>query len=156
VNYMLRERLGEELKQAMKSKDTRRMSTLRLIIAALKDREIAARSDGKEEAISDQEIISILSTMVRQRRESIELYSKGGRDDLVQQEEEEAAIISSFLPKQLEDNEVREAIRAIMDEIGASGIKDMGRVMGELKRQYAGSMDFGSASGIVKELLSDD
>ena len=151
---MLRARLGEELKLAMKAKDARRTSTLRLIIAALKDREIAARGDGGQGTIGDEDVLNMLATMVRQRGESIELYRQGGREDLVRQEEEEAAIISSFLPKQLGEAEIREASREVTAEVGASGIKDMGRVMAALKERYAGRMDFAKASGVVKELLT--
>ena len=113
---MLRARLGEELKLAMKAKDARRTSTLRLIIAALKDREIAARGDGGQGTIGDEDVLNMLATMVRQRGESIELYRQGGREDLVRQEEEEAAIISSFLPKQLGEAEIREASREVTAE----------------------------------------
>ena len=151
---MLRTRLSDQLKQAMKARDARRISTLRLILAALKNREIAARGDGGQETITDDDIVNMLSTMVRQRRESIELYHQGGREDLVRQEEEEAKIISGFLPKQLDEDEIRIVTREVITEVGASGIRDMGRIMGQLKERYAGRMDFGKASGIVKELLT--
>jgi uncharacterized protein YqeY len=153
---MLRARLGEELKLAMKAKDTRRTSTLRLILAALKDREIAARGDGGPGTIGDEDVLNMLATMVRQRGESIALYRQGGREDLVRQEEEEAAIISSFLPTQLGEAEIREASQEVTAEVGASGVKDMGRVMAALKERYAGRMDFAKASSVVKALLTAD
>ncbi len=151
---MLRSRLNDALKVAMKSKDRRRVSTLRLILAALKDRDIAARGKGNPDGVSDEEILQMLSTMVRQRRESIEQYEKGGRVDLVEQEREEITIIEEYLPRQLGEDEIREASREVIAEIGATGIKDMGRVMAALKQKYAGQMDMGRASAIVKELLS--
>lgn len=151
---MLRSRLNDALKVAMKSKDRRRVSTLRLILAALKDRDIAARGKGNPDGVSDEEILQMLSTMVRQRRESIEQYEKGGRVDLVEQEREEITIIEEYLPRQLGEDEIREASREVIAEIGAAGIKDMGRVMAALKQKYAGQMDMGRASAIVKELLS--
>ncbi len=151
---MLRSRLNDALKVAMKSKDRRRVSTLRLILAALKDRDIAARGKGNPDGVSDEEILQMLSTMVRQRRESIEQYEKGGRVDLVEQEREEIAIIEEYLPRQLGEDEIRAASREVIAEIGAAGIKDMGRVMAALKQKYAGQMDMGRASAIVKELLS--
>ena len=151
---MLRARLGEALKSAMKAKDARRVSTLRLILAALKDRDIAARGDGNAEGIADEDILNMLVTMIRQRRDSIAFYKKGGRDDLVRQEQEETEIIRDFLPKQLDEQEVEAASREMIAEVGAKGLKDMGRIMAGLKARYAGQMDFGKASGIIKEILT--
>ena len=132
---MLRDRIRNELKDAMRAKDARATSTLRLIIAALKDRDIAARGDGDEGGISDEDILKMLQTMVRQRRDSIELYEKGGRLELAEREAEEIAIIERYLPEQLDD-------------------KDMGKVMAALRERFAGQMDFGKASAIVKQQLA--
>lgn len=152
---MLRESLNGAYKEAMKAKDQRRTATLRLILAALKDRDIAARTDAADRAgISDTDILSMLQTMVRQRRESIEAYQKGGRQDLVEQEKEEIIIIEGFLPKQMSEAEVAEAAKAAIAEVGAAGIKDMGKAMAVLKAKYAGQMDFGKAAGVLKGLLS--
>ena len=152
---MLRTRIRDALKAAQKSRDERRTATLRLILAALKDRDIAARGgEGGREAISDDEILNMLQTMIKQRRESISLYEKGGRDDLVKQETAEIAIIEEFLPKQMNDKEIAEAVKGMIEELGAATIKDMGRTMAALKERYAGQMDFAKASGIVKQQLS--
>ncbi len=150
---MLRKRLGDDLAQAMKARDPRRVSTLRLILAALKDRDIAARGKGDTEGIGDDQILQMLTTMVRQRRDSIVQYEKGGRIDLAEQEREEIAIIEEYLPRQLDDDEIRAAARDVIAESGAGGLKDMGRVMGVLRQKFPGQMDLGKASGIVKELL---
>ncbi len=151
---MLRARLGEALKSAMKAKDERRVSTLRLILAALKDRDIAARGEGNAEGIADEDVLQMLVTMIRQRRDSIVFYKKGGRDDLVRQEQEETEVIREFLPKQLDDEETEAASREMIAEVGAKGLKDMGRIMARLKERYAGRMDFAKASGIVKGILT--
>jgi hypothetical protein len=152
---MLRDRIRAELKDAMRAKDARAISTLRLIIAALKDRDIAARGgDGDDAGISDDEILGMLQTMIRQRRDSIELYEKGGRLELAEREAEEIAIIQRFLPEQLDDMEMRDAIAATIADLGVSGLKEMGKVMGALRERYAGQMDFGRASVIVKEKLA--
>jgi hypothetical protein len=151
---MLRDRLTDALKEAMRAKDARRVSTLRLILAALKDRDIAARGRGDGGPIGDDEILQMLQTMVRQRRESIALYQQGGRMDLADQEQQEIAIIEGFMPRQLGDDEIRAAGRAVIDELGAKGLKDMGRVMAALKERHAGQMDFAKAAGIVKSLLT--
>lgn len=152
---MLRTRIRDALKAAQKSRDERRTATLRLILAALKDRDIAARGgDGGREEISDDEILQMLQTMIRQRRESIALYEKGGRDDLVRQETAEIAIIEEFLPKQMSEKEIAEAVKGLIAEIGAASIKDMGRTMAALKERYPGQMDFAKASGIVKQQLT--
>lgn len=150
---MLRQRLNEAFKEAMRAKNQRAVATIRLIMAALKDRDIAARGRGVTDGIDDTEILSMLQTMVKQRREAIELYEQGGRLELAQQEQEEIAIIEGFMPKQLDEAEIRAAIADLVTELGASGVKDMGRVMAELRARYAGRMDFAKASGYVREKL---
>lgn len=150
---MLRARLNDELKAAMKAKHQRAVSTVRLILAALKDRDIAARPKGNTDGISDEEIGDLLHKMVRQRRESIELYEQGKRPDLAQQEREEIVVIERFLPKQMSEGEVAEAISAVVAELGVGSIKDMGRVMAALKQRYSGQMDFSKASALVKQRL---
>ncbi len=146
----MRDELREDMKAAMKAKQTRRLSTIRLILAAIQERDNAA-PDGK---ISDAEILPVLSKMVRQRKELLETYEKAGRDDLAQIEREEIAIIETYLPKQMGEGEAREAIAALVKELGASGPKDMGKVMGALKERFSGQMDMGKASGVVKDLLA--
>lgn len=150
----LRSRLNDALKSAMKSKDARAVSTVRLILAALKDRDIAARSKGNHEGIDDAEILQMLQTMVKQREESIALYEKGGRLELAQQEQEEIDIIRSYLPKQLSDDEIARAVKEVVAELGAASLKDMGRTMAALRERYAGQMDFAKASGVLKAQLS--
>jgi uncharacterized protein YqeY len=150
---MLRPQLNDKLKSAMLAKDARMVSTVRLILAALKDRDIAARSRGVMDGISDDEILSMLQSMIKQRRESISLYEQGGRLELAQQEADEIAIIETFLPKQMDEAEAVEAVRAIIAEIGATGIKDMGKVMAALKERFAGRMDFTKASALTKREL---
>ena len=150
----LRTRLNDALKSAMKSKDVRAVSTVRLILAALKDRDIAARSKGNSEGIDDTEILQMLQTMVKQREESIALYEKGGRLELAQQEQEEIDIIRSYLPKQLTEAEIAAAVKEVVAELGATSLKDMGRTMAALRERYAGQMDFTKASSAVKAQLS--
>lgn len=150
---MLRPSLNDALKRAMLARDARTVSTVRLILAALKDRDIAARGRGVSEGIGDDEILQMLQSMVKQRRESIALYEQGGRLELAQQEAEEIAIIERFLPRQLSEAETAEAVRVLIAELGAAGLKDMGRVMTALRERYAGQMDFSKASGIVKQQL---
>jgi uncharacterized protein YqeY len=149
---MLRQELNEALKTALKAGDTRARSTLRLILAALKDRDIAARP-AKTDGIDESEIAELLNKMVRQRRESITLYEQGNRLDLAQQEAEEIAVIERFLPKQLSEADASAAIDATIAELGAGSIKDMGKVMAALKAKYTGQMDFGRASALVKQKL---
>jgi uncharacterized protein len=151
--FMLRSKIKTTLKDAMKSKDKRKTSTLRLIIATLQDRDLAARDKGAEEGITEDEILQMLTTMVRQRKESIAAYEKGGRIDLATSEQEEIDIISEFLPKQFDDAEIRSAVNEVISEIDAQGLKDMGKTMAALKVKYAGRMDFSVASVIVKETL---
>lgn len=153
MSQSLRESIKQGLVEATKSQDKRRMATLRLIQAALKDRDIAGRTDGRDAGVSDAEILEVLAKMVKQRRESAGIYEEAGRTELAQQEKEEIEIIESFLPKQLSDAETAAAVEAIVKETGASSIKDMGRVMGELKKRHAGQMDFAKAGAIVKEKL---
>jgi len=150
---MLRIRLKDSLKDAMKSKDKRKLSTLRLILATLHDRDIATRDKGGEEGIGDDEILQMLTTMVRQRRDSIAAYEEGGRIDLATSEQEEIDIISEYLPKQFGEDEMNQAIDEIIAAVGAEGLKDMGKTMGALKSKYAGRMDFAKASALVKSAL---
>jgi len=150
---VLRQELSESLKDAMKAKDSCATSTIRLVLAALKDRDIAARTQGSDEKVSDDQILEVLQKMVRQRRDSIEMYAKGGRQDLVDREAREIEIIGRFLPKPLSDAESANAVREVISELGASSIKEMGQVMGELKRRHAGRMDFAKASALVKDAL---
>lgn len=151
---MLRDQLSAALKTAMKEKQTVAVSTLRLILAALKDRDIAARSKGVMDGIGEDEILGMLQSMIKQRRESIEMYEKGGRLELAEQEAAEIGIIEGFLPKQMSEAEASAAIDAVINETGAAGIKDMGKVMGALKAKHAGQMDFAKASATVKQKLA--
>jgi len=150
----MREEINAALKQATLAQDRRRMGTLRLINAAIKDRDIAARTAGRE-AVSDEEILEILAKMIKQRKESAATYEEAGRLDLAQQEREEIDIIASFLPRQLGEEEMAEACREVVEEVGAESLKDMGKCMGALKEHYAGRMDFGKASTLVKKILSE-
>ncbi len=151
---MFRTELSDALKDALRAKEVRAVSTLRLILAALKDRDIAARGKGKSEGIGDDDILDLLQKMVRQRRASIELFEKGDRQDLADKEAEEIEVIQRFLPKQLDPDQVRGAVQEVIEELEAATIKDMGRVMAALKERYAGRMDFGKASALVKERLA--
>jgi uncharacterized protein YqeY len=150
---MLRTRLTDALKTSMKDKNTKSTATLRLIIAALKDRDIAARSKVEKATISDEEILGLLQSMIKQRRESILLYEQGGRMELAQQEAEEISVIEEFLPEQMSDDEMAAIIESIISESKAANLKDMGRVMSALKENHTGSMDFSKASLLVKERL---
>ena len=150
----MREAFTERLKAAMRAKDTRALSTIRLVLTALKERDVAARTAGNPEGIAESEILRLLQGMVKQRRESIALYEKGNRPELAAQESEEIAIIESFLPKQLSDAELDEAVKAAIAETGAQTAKDMGRVMAALRDKHAGQMDFAKASGAAKRLLN--
>jgi len=149
---MIRDDINNALKEAMKAKNERAVSTLRMVNAALKNADIEARTTGKD--MGDAEVLGLLQKMIKQRQESVEMYKKGGRDDLVKQEEEEIAVISAYLPKQMSEAEVAAAIDAAIKETGAAGMKDMGKVIGVLRSKYAGQMDFGKASGAVKAKLS--
>jgi len=150
---MIREQIKSKLIEAMKAKDEKTTGTLRLINAAIKDKDIDARSKGNMDGIDDTGVLSLLQTMIKQRRESIDMYTKGGRSDLVASEQAEIDVIQSFLPKQMSDEEVEAAIREIVAQTGASSIKDMGKVMGALKAKYAGQLDMGKASGLIKTIL---
>lgn len=149
----MRETLTAALKEATKARDARRVSTLRLVSAAIKDRDIAARTAGAEQA-TDAELLALLAKMIKQREESQKIYAEAGRTELADQEGAEADIIREFLPKQLSDADMAKAIDDAIAETGASGMRDMGKVMGVLKGRYAGQMDFGKASGAVKAKLS--
>jgi uncharacterized protein YqeY len=150
---MLRDKFSEALKEAMRAKDQRRVGTVRLIIAGLKEKDIEARGAGREKA-TDEEILGLLQKMIKQRNESIETYEKAGRAELAAQEREEKAIIEEYLPKQMGADEVRAAIKAAIAATGAASVKDMGKVMTELKGKFAGKMDFSKANAVVKELLT--
>jgi len=151
---MLRTRFREALKESLRAKRPREVGAVRLILAALKDRDIAARGRGNAEGIGDDEILQMLNSMVKQRRESIELYEKGGREALAQQEKEEIEIIHGFMPKQMDDAEVKEAVMAAIGGSEAASVRDMGKVMGLLKGKFAGRMDFSKASSMVKQHLT--
>ena len=150
---MLREAITERMKTALRAKDVRTLSTVRLIMAALKDRDIAARSDGNRAEIPESEILRMLQDMVKQRRESIALYEQGNRPELAQQEGEEIAVIESFLPRQMDDAGIEAAAKAAIAESGAAGIKDMGKVMAALRERHAGIIDLARAGAVVKRLL---
>jgi len=149
-----REEFSAALKEAMKNKDQATLSTVRLIQAALKDKDIVARGNGNAEGISEAEILSMLQSMVKQRAESAKTYREANRPELADKEDAEIAIIEGFLPKQMSDDEAAAAIEAVIKDIGAADIKDMGKVMNELKARYAGQLDFGKAGGTVKQKLS--
>jgi len=150
----LRDKLQTALKEAMKAKEADRLSTLRLINAAIKDRDIASRGDGGPEEIADSDILSVLGRMVKQRQESARAYEEGGRLELAEKEQAEIKVIEEFLPRQLDAAEVEAAIAAAIAEVGATSIRDMGKVMAVLKGKYTGQMDFGSAGPKVKDLLA--
>jgi len=150
---VLREKINNAVKDAMKSRDERQVSTLRMMNASIKNADIEARGQGKE-PINEADLLSLFQKMIKQRQESAELYDKGGRAELAQQERAEIEIISAYLPKQMSDVEAGAAISAILQEINAQGMKDMGRAMAALKERFSGAMDFGKASGKIKELLS--
>ncbi|MBN9044815.1 MAG: GatB/YqeY domain-containing protein [Rhizobiales bacterium] len=149
---MLRQTISDALTQAMKAQDKRRLSTLRLVTAALKDRDIANRTAGKEPA-GDDEVLGILGKMIKQREESARVYDEGKRPELAEAEREEIAIIAGFLPQQMSEDEVRKACEAVIAETGAAGLRDMGKCMAVLKERYAGKMDFAKASAVIKSLL---
>jgi len=150
----IRERLGASTKDAMRNKETKRLMTLRLINAAIKDLEISLRGEGSDEEIGDPQIVSILERMVKQRKESARAYEEGGRIELAEQELSEIEVVREFLPRQLDDDEAAKAIAAAIESTGAGSIRDMGKVMGELKSKFAGQMDFGAVGPMVKAQLS--
>ena len=149
----LRDRIGAGLKEAMRDKDATRLSTLRLISAAVKDQDIAARSRGEADGVGDAEVLAILGKMVKQRQESARAYEEAGRLELAEKEQAEIAVIEDFLPRQLDAEEVEAAIEAAIAETGADSMRDMGRVMGVLKARHAGQMDFGAVGPAVKARL---
>lgn len=150
----MRDRIKEQLITAIKAKDQITVSTLRLINAAIKDRDIAIRSEDRMDGITEEEIFQVMSKMIKQREESAKMYEEGGRLELAERERAETGIILQFLPKQMDDDEITAAVAAAIAETGAGGLKDMGRVMGALKQKHAGVMDFGKAGAKVKETLS--
>ena len=149
---MLRDKINEGMKNAMKAQEKLRLSTLRLVNAAIQNADIEARTAGKE-PIADDAILGLLQKLIKQRQESVELYDKGGRKELADQERGEIEIIKGFLPQQMSEAEAKAAIAEIIKQEGATSVKDMGKVMAALKTAYAGKMDFGKASGLVKSLL---
>jgi uncharacterized protein len=149
----LRNRLTDAMKDALRAKEADRLSTLRLINAAIKDRDIAARGDGEDGPVGDEAVLALLGKMVKQRGESVKLYEEGGRLELAEKERAEIRVIEEFLPRQLTDAEVAAAINAAVTATGATSIRDMGRVMGELKARFTGQMDFAKAGGAVKARL---
>jgi uncharacterized protein YqeY len=151
---MLRTRLSESLKVSLKAKEAGAVATLRLILAALKDRDIAGRTKGFPDGIPEDEILQMLQSMIKQRRESIAMYEQGGRLELAEREANEITVIESFLPKQMSEEEIATSVAAVIADLEAGGLKDMGRVMAALREIYAGQMDFGKASQMVKTQLS--
>jgi hypothetical protein len=150
---MLRQRLNDDLKTAMKARDQAGVSALRMVLAAIKDKDIAARPQGNADGIDDAGIIDLLQKMVKQRQESIELYKKGNRQELVDQEQGEIDIIERYMPQKLSEAESAAAIDQVVAELGATNIKDMGRVMAALKERFAGRMDFAKAGALIKQKL---
>jgi uncharacterized protein YqeY len=150
---MLRQAFRDRLKEAMKARDSRTVSTVRLILAGLKDRDVAERGQGNPDGLSESEIQRMLQAMIKQRRESIALYQQGNRPDLAQQESEEIAVIEIFLPRQLDEDEIETAAKAVIDETGAATVKDLGKVMAALRERHAGVIDLGRARTIVRRLL---
>jgi uncharacterized protein YqeY len=150
---MLRDAINNAVKDAMRAKEERKLSTLRMMNSTIKNADIEARGQGKAQ-LSDEELLSVFQKMIKQRQESVELYEKGGRAELAAQEREEIAVISAYLPKQLSEDELKAAIAAAIKETGAASMKDMGKVVGSLKAKYAGQMDFARASGLVKAALT--
>lgn len=150
----IRTEINNKLKESLKNKDQVALSTVRLIMAALKDRDITARSTGKAEGIDDSEILSMLQSMIKQRAESAKTYEDAGRDDLAKREKEEIVVIESFMPKQLSEADIQAAVAKKIKETKAESIRDMGKVMAELKAEYAGQFDMGHASALVKDALN--
>jgi len=150
---MLRARLSDALKDSMRAKEERKVGTIRLVLAALKSKDIEARPSGNAAGIGDSEILQMMNGMIKQRRESIEMYEKGNRPELAKQEAEEIEIIQSFMPKQMDESEVAAAVKEAVAQSGAASVKDMGKVMTVLKEKYTGKMDFSKVSGVVKQHL---
>ncbi len=151
---MIREQIKAKLIESMKAKDEQATGTLRLINAAIKDKDIEARPKGNPNGIDDSAVMSLLQSMIKQRKESIEMYRQGHRDDLAAKEQAEVDIIQSFLPQQMTEEEMKVAIRDVITQTGAISVKDMGKVMGTVKAKYAGRMDMGRASGLIKAALA--
>lgn len=150
---MLREDLSNALKEAMKEKNVVDTNAIRMIIAGMKEKDVEARGKGKEKA-DDEQLIAMMQTMVKQRNESIRIYTEGNRPELAEKEQAEIKVIERFMPKQLNDDEIKSAVESIIASVGAQSVKDMGKVMAALKGEYAGKMDFGKASAVIKTLLS--
>jgi hypothetical protein len=150
----LREQFNEQIKEAMKAKNAKRLSTLRMVTAAMKDRDIAARTETSRELLGDDEILQLLAKMIKQREESATAYDTGNRPELAAGEREEIDIIRSFMPKQMSADETKAAAQAVVTETGATAMKDMGKVMAVMKERFAGQMDFAKASAVVKDILS--
>jgi len=148
---MIRERLTDDLKTAVKAREAERVAAIRLILAAIKDRDIAARTTDGTGGVADAEILAILAKMVKQRQDSAKVYEEAGRLDLAAQERSEIGIIQGYMPRQMSGDEVRRAVRAAIEEVGADSIRDMGRVMAHLKERHAGAMDFAEAGAAVKD-----
>lgn len=151
---MLRQTISDSLKQAMKAKDERSTSTYRMLMAAIKDRDIDARTKGNMTGIGDAEVMALLQNLIKQRRDSVALYEKGGRADLADKENAEIAIIQKLLPEQMDEAATAKVVKDLVAELGATSIKDMGRVMAALKERYAGKIDMGKAGPVVKQHLS--
>ena len=150
----LRAKLNDAMKEAMKAKDAQRLATVRLILAALKDRDIAARSETNKDLVGDDDILTLLAKMIKQREESAAVYRQGGRPELAEKEDAEIAVIRTFMPRQMDETEMKAAVQAVIAETGAASIKDMGKVMAVLKERFAGQMDFSRASAATKDALS--
>ena len=150
----MRQAFRDRLREAMKARDSRTVSTVRLILAGLKDRDVAERGQGNPDGLSESEIQRMLQAMIKQRRESIGLYEQGNRPDLANQENEEIAVIESFLPRQLDEGEIEAAVKAAIGEVGAATLKDMGKVMAALRERHAGVIDLGRAGAVVRRLLA--
>lgn len=151
---MLRTELNDALKTSLRNQEKRSVATIRLILAALKDRDICARGRGNSEGVEDSEILDMFQSMIKQRRDSIAMYEQGGRCELAEREQEEIDVIAKFMPEQMGDDDIRAAVSEVITQLEASSLKDMGRVMAALKETYSGRMDFGRASSVVKENLT--
>jgi hypothetical protein len=150
----LRAQLTDAMKEAMKAKDAKRLATVRLILAALKDRDIAARSETNKDLVSDDDILTLLAKMIKQREESATAFDAGNRPEMAQNERDEITVIRSFMPAQMDEAAMKDAVAKVIAESGAASIKDMGKVMAVLKERYAGQMDFSKASAATKDALS--
>lgn len=153
-NMSTRDNINAAMKDALKNKEMERLATIRLIIAAIKDKDINSRTDGRNDGIDESGVLSLLQSMIKQRKESAGIYRENNRPELADKEEAEIAVIEGFLPKQLSDDEVARAVEGVIAATGAAGIKDMGKVMAELKAKYAGQLDMGKAGAVIKQKLS--